>query len=403
VNVVLLGAGGGMGAMAARHLSRTPGIDRLVCSDTTTDAASRTLAQLGGGAVDVQVKAVDILDPTALRHLLDDADLVLNCAGPFFRLGVPAVEAAIDTRTTYVDICDDPAPTAAMLALNDRARAAGVGAVIGMGASPGVSNLLAARAARHLDAVHVCYTAWPLDIPVPGSTHTATDEAVTVDGGPAAAAIHLMEQIAGRVAVVEGGEMTSQPPLRPVHLQYPGRALGTGYVVGHPEPLTLQRSLGLTGSSACLMLLQPTTLAFLRGLQRDLDRGRLDHHTAASAIARPAALRSLRAWFGSRGVADHGGLPEFFVLLTGTKDGVPTSVGCHLAAAPQGMDGITAIPAVLAIRQLLERPIAPGVHAPEAVIDPDQLLHDLLPHCEPAVGSVDELAPLAISPRPRSA
>ena len=400
MKVVLLGAGGGMGAMAARHLALTPGVDQLVLTDTSVDIASRSLADLRDRSPDVSAAAIDILDPTALRNVLTEADLVLNCAGPFFRLGVPALEAAIDTRTTYVDICDDPAPTVAMLALDQRARSAGVGAVIGMGASPGLSNLLAVRAARHLDTVDDCYTAWPLDLPAPGSTHTAADEVMTSDGRPAAAVIHLMEQIAGTVDVIEAGTMAKRPPLSPVELHYPGRSAGTAYVVGHPEPLTLRDSLGLTGDGACLMMLQPTTLAFLRLIQHDLDRGRLDHHAAAVALAKPPTWKSIRSWFDGRRVAGHGGLPEFFVLLTGTNDGQAMSVGCHLTSAPLGMDGITAIPAVLAVRQLLERKLLSGVHPPERVIDPDALLQDLLPHCEPPVTSVDELAPVTTSTSP---
>jgi hypothetical protein len=167
----------------------------------------------------------------------------------------------------------------------------------------------------------------------------------------------------------------------------------------------LRDSLGLTGDSACLMMMQPTTLAFLRLIQRDLDRGRLDHHAAAVALAKPPTWKSIRASLDGRRIAGHGGLPEFFVLLTGTKDGQAMSVGCHLTSAPLGMDGITAIPAVLAVRQLLAREIPSGVHPPERVIDPDTLLHDLLPHCEPSVASVDELAPVTttISPPPTDA
>jgi saccharopine dehydrogenase-like NADP-dependent oxidoreductase len=398
MHVVLLGAGGGMGRMAARHLARTPGIDRLVLSDARHEAAQAVRAGLDtrSTGVTVDVAGVDILDGAALRARFHDADVVLNCAGPFFRLGVPVLEAAIETGTAYIDICDDPAPTRAMLALDARAREAGVSAVIGMGASPGLSNLLARRAARHLDVVESCFTAWPLDLPAPGSTDVATDDVVAPDGRPTAAAIHLMEQISGVVDVVDAGQLVERAPLRPVMLDYPGRGSGTGYVVGHPEPITLHTSLALTGDGACLMLVRPASLAYLREIQRDLDRGRLDHHAAALALVRPTAGRSVRAAFGARGVAGAGALPSFFVHLTGTKDGARVEVGCHLTSAPTGMDGITAIPAVLALRQMLDQPLAPGVHAPEQVIDPDRLLLDLLPHCTPSVETVDDLAPVAV-------
>lgn len=402
MKVVLLGAGGGMGRMAARHLALTPGVDQLVLSDVDIAAAAVTHSTLDAPSIDVRVESHDILEPTSLRKALHDADVVVNCAGPFFTLGVPALETAIETGTTYVDICDDPAPTTAMLTLDERARQAGVGAVIGMGASPWVSNLLALRASRHLDLIEYCYTAWPLDTPSPGSTTDAPDEIVDADGRPAAAVIHLMEQISGVVDVVEGGRLVERSPLEPVELHFPGRTPGTGYIVGHPEPVTLRDSLGLTGRSACVMLLRPTTVAYLRRLRSDLDTGRLDHRGAADALVKPTAVRSVRALLDGRGIAGHGGLPEFFVLLRGTKDGSAVTVGCHLTSAPPGMDAVTAIPAVLAVRQLIDRALPPGVHAPERVIDPDRLLVDLLPHCQPSVDSLDELAPVTVAACERS-
>lgn len=38
-----------------------------------------------------------------LRHLLDGADVVINCAGPFTLAGDALARTAIDTRTHYVD------------------------------------------------------------------------------------------------------------------------------------------------------------------------------------------------------------------------------------------------------------------------------------------------------------
>ncbi|GAA5108266.1 hypothetical protein [Haloechinothrix salitolerans] len=70
------------------------------------------------------------------------------------------LSAAIATTTNYLDICDDWEPTLQMLELDGAARAAGVTAVIGMGASPGSSNLLALLAMNQCDTVDRVYTAW---------------------------------------------------------------------------------------------------------------------------------------------------------------------------------------------------------------------------------------------------
>jgi hypothetical protein len=81
-------------------------------------------------------------------------------------------------------------------------------------------------------------------------------------------------------------------------------------------------------------------------------------------------------------------------------------VGCHVTSLPRGMDGCTSVPAALAARQLLARPLAPGVHSPERVIDGERLLGELLPFCNRPVASVDALAPVVVahdSPAARSA
>ena len=46
-----------------------------------------------------------------------------------------ANRAAIDARRNYIDVCDDPVPTLDMLAHDREAKAAGVTALIGLGAS----------------------------------------------------------------------------------------------------------------------------------------------------------------------------------------------------------------------------------------------------------------------------
>lgn len=176
-----------MGSTAARHLSNLGGIDEIVLADKNLAAVQRVAAAIAAPRSSVLPREVDLLDPTVMRPLLESTEIVLNCAGPFFRLAVPALLDAITTGTTYVDICDDPEPTAQMLALHETARSAGVCAVIGMGASPGLSNLLAVRAAKQPDTVEDCFTAWPLDVRRPGQTTAPVEETPTVDGRPSAA------------------------------------------------------------------------------------------------------------------------------------------------------------------------------------------------------------------------
>lgn len=393
---IVLGGAGGMGATACRQLAAPGGADELIVADRDAERAAAVAAGLAGAPARVTSRAVDLADGAATRALLAGADLVLNCAGPFFRLGVPALEAALDAGVPYVDLCDDPEPTLAMLALDERARRAGVFAVVGMGASPGVSNLLAARAARRLERVDDCFTVWPLDGAAPPGSPPLLDRAAAgARRPPPAAAVHLMEQISGRIRVVEGGALVARPPLAAVALDPPGFGPGTGYTVGHPEPLTLHGSLGIRGRAANLMLLRPATAAYLRAVRRELDRGATSREAAAAEVLAPRPGRALLAALRGLALAGPGALPPFFALLEGERDGRRLRVGCHVTTLPPGMDGATAIPAALAAVCLHRAPPPPGVHPPERALDADAFLARLAPLCPGASPDADALAPVA--------
>ena len=74
------------------------------------------------------------------------------------------LDAAIDTKTTYLDICDDADVTLPMLERAERARAAGVTAVIGMGSSPGTTNILIRAAVDYLGPVQDVEISWTCDV-----------------------------------------------------------------------------------------------------------------------------------------------------------------------------------------------------------------------------------------------
>lgn len=382
MKIMALGGAGEMGRAAAGVAAGLPGVGGLTIADLHSQRAAEVAASLQpASSVEIDALQVDVTRGDELRRALRAVDLVLNTTGPFYRLGVPVLEAAIDAGTHYLDICDDWEPTLEMLALHERAVDAGIVAVVGMGASPGLSNLLARLAARELDEVDDLYTAWPVD--VPGG---AEDEVVRgPDGRPTAAAVHWMLQISGTIRLLRGGRPVDEPPLQPVPLHFPGEGEGTAYTVGHPEPLTLAGSLRVRGASANLMVITPGAVAFLDGLRKDIDRGRLSLEQAAASAADPGIARTLKAGLQSRRWPGPGQLPSFFALATGTRDGERTTVSARLTSALHGMASWTGIPLALAARQLLTGTLSePGVHPPERVVDPDALFADLAPYCDPA-------------------
>ena len=87
-------------------------------------------------------------------------DIVINTIGPFYKFGNIILKAAIQAKKPYVDICDDWKPTLEMLDLKDDAIDGGITAIIGMGSSPGISNLMSVLACSEFDMVDEIITAW---------------------------------------------------------------------------------------------------------------------------------------------------------------------------------------------------------------------------------------------------
>ncbi|MFF8919232.1 saccharopine dehydrogenase family protein [Streptomyces sp. NPDC015032] len=382
MRILALGGPGAMGAVAVRVAAGLPGITEMVVADRNLEAA-RALVRRLAGTSDVPMRAleVDVTDGTALRAALEGADVVLNTVGPYYRFGMSVLRASIATGTHYLDICDDWEPTLQMLDLDEEARAAGVCAVVGMGASPGVSNLLAALAVRQLDVVQDLYTAWPVNV---SGSDGGDEQLAAPDGRPSAAAVHWMEQISGEVAVVSGGQIVHRRPLLPVTLSVSTRHSGTAYTVGHPEPVTLHRSFRPAGEAASLMVITPGTMAYLDILRRDIDAGKLTNETAATDLAKPSASRALRATAGAVRLKGPGSLPPFFAAATGTRQGRRVTALARLADTPgasaliNDMAEATGIPLALGLAQLLDGTAGhPGVHPPETVIDAERFFLDL--------------------------
>ncbi|MFX5351239.1 saccharopine dehydrogenase NADP-binding domain-containing protein, partial [Acinetobacter baumannii] len=87
------------------------GVDEIVIADRDRAAADRLCRQLADAPVAVRAARVDVTDDAALRNALESADLVVNTVGPYYRFGLPVLQAAIATGTHYIDICDDWEPT----------------------------------------------------------------------------------------------------------------------------------------------------------------------------------------------------------------------------------------------------------------------------------------------------
>ncbi|TYH62776.1 hypothetical protein ES332_D07G143000v1 [Gossypium tomentosum] len=89
---------------------------------------------------------VNINNKDSLEAALSDVDLVVHAAGPFQQSQKCTVlEAAIETQTAYLDVCDDTNYAFRAKSFKDRAVDANISAITTGGIYPGVSNVTAAE------------------------------------------------------------------------------------------------------------------------------------------------------------------------------------------------------------------------------------------------------------------
>ncbi|MFB7877585.1 saccharopine dehydrogenase family protein [Nocardia sp. NPDC056064] len=370
MRVLALGGAGEMGRVAARVLHGDSRVTALTIADRDEAAAGAFAAELG-----VEALGLDVTDGPALDAALRAADLVVNTVGPYFRFGPPILAAAIAAGCDYIDICDDPQPTIEMLELDARAKAAGVTALLGMGASPGVANLLAVRAGAELDRVDSLVTGWNI--------HSAHTEPTTT--GPTAAVVHGMRQISGDIPVTRDGARTERPALERFRLDYPGLGTGEGRSFGHPEAVTLPLAFPGLRAATSVVVGDRTTTTALQALRWAIDRRLLTLDRAARLAARaehllPADPATLVA---------AGGLPPLFAIATGLRHDSPATVATALSQVPGlSMAENTGVPLAVGALLLAEEP-RPGVHAPETLLDPDRFFAAFARHC---IGAPDPAA-----------
>ncbi|WP_116198589.1 saccharopine dehydrogenase family protein [Amycolatopsis circi] len=352
--ILVTGGAGEMAKYACRALADSDEVGLVLVSDRDFDRAKAVAAELGPKA---EALALDISDSEALGKALADVDVVLNCAGPFYRFGREVLSAAIAAQTHYLDICDDWEPTIDMLELDDAARAAGITAIIGMGSSPGTSNLLAMLCMTELDQVDKVYTAWSIGGIKPDPPERK--------GKPNAARDHWIHNCTEPIKVRRGGALADTYALDEIKLAYPGVGEHSVWVCGHPEPMTLPKVRPEIQESYNVMVARRGLMEALKAIQGRVKAGELDVPAAGVALTETPGINGPAA--GER--------PPFaglFAVAEGVKNGVATRVGATPVVLPNAnMGEFTGYPLAVATVMLCRGQVSElGVHGPEGAVDP---------------------------------
>ena len=227
MRAVIIGGVGGMGQGVARDLIKQEQVTHVILADLYPDP-ERLSKKLRGNKKTTLIK-MDINDHDVMVTAFKEVDVVINCAGPFYKTAVPVAKAAVEAKVNYIDICDDYEGTQILFNsdIDKMAKEADITVLTGMGSDPGTNNILVKWYADKLDSVDDIYLYWVVSIAELAGA--AWDHSLHMTLGK------IPQYIDGKLVHVEGGtEATAEQFLDP---------LGTCHVryVGHPQPLTLPR------------------------------------------------------------------------------------------------------------------------------------------------------------------
>ncbi len=342
LRVAVLGGGGTIAPAIVRDLAEGGFAERIDVLDINEQAATEVAEQWGKGKA--HARRVDA--NADLAQALDGAHVLINSAS--YRINLKAMRACLDAGCHYLDLGGLYWMTAKQMELDSEFAEAGLLAILGIGGSPGKTNVMAAYAVRELgsrpDAIHVYAAGRDLDPPPgfssPYSVQTLVDELtlapiVIENGSP-----REIEPMS------DGGEYEFPEPI--------GRE-STIYTL-HSELSTFDDSFGCREASFRLSL-APQLLERVRHLSAAPPE---EVRQAANMAHRPSAST----------VSVH--------VVEATAGDKQTRVTCVTRPMTDwGLGGgivSTAAPSVAAVELLVAQSIqGSGVMPPERCIDPDDL------------------------------
>jgi saccharopine dehydrogenase (NAD+, L-lysine-forming) len=149
MRIMVLGGVGWIGSIITRILAEHPETTEVVIGDVDIAGAEALIAKIGVDKLTVQY--VDVTDHDGLVAAMKGFDCIANAC--WYEMALRVSRASIDARIDMVDLGGMAELTKDQLALHDEAIAAGVINVIGIGETPGISNLFARWGADRMDTV----------------------------------------------------------------------------------------------------------------------------------------------------------------------------------------------------------------------------------------------------------
>ena len=358
---LVLGGAGDMGSSVVDDLASN-GVENLIVGDINEKSVVKTISRLKKKGVKAKGIKVDVNEKKELSGAIQEADIIVNTVGPFYKFETKILDVVKDFDIGYVDICDDFDVTSDVFKKIDTGSIKSR-IVVGMGWTPGITNVCARDGYNNMDKVTEINIAWA------GSAADAAGKAVIE---------HAFHVVTGDVPMFIEGK-TRMVPARQFHreIEFPDpiNRVDT-YYTGHPEPITIP--------------------IFLKGVETVTVRGTLIpdwQNSLVSQFADIGLTENRLVEVGGRKVSSRdflvsfvhdtldqfksGGVDKsgFWVEVKGKKNGKRVTI--HYTGADR-MKRLTGIPAAIGAKFLSEsNKVKRGIYAPEGAIDPSFFFNEL--------------------------
>lgn len=358
MRALVLGGAGGMGQGVARDLIKQQQITDVVLGDWYPDP--ERLAPKLRDSDKVNLIKMDVNDHGGMVHAFKEIDVVINCAGPFYKTAVPVARAAVEAKVNYIDICDDYEGTEILFSseIDKMAREAGITVLTGMGSDPGTNNVLVKWYADRLDSVEEIYLYWVVSIAELAGA--AWDHSLHMTLG------QVPQYLNGELVHVEGGTgevaVAFLEPLGTCTMRY----------VGHPQPLTIPKYIKGIKNVIIKGALIPLWVDELIKQQKDTGFLGTEPIAVKGNTITPYDL-ALKLWENIPEGRDNGPQASGLkVIVKGQRDGKQVTYTADMVGRMAPGTGLPASIAALmmAAGEVTEK----GVVAPEGCIDPEKFL-----------------------------
>lgn len=378
MKVIALGGHGHYGRYIARDLATRDIVTEIVIAGRSLERAAKFARELGAKA---SAEQIDLSDESSIPDFMENADLVVNTTGPDHQMVIPALRLAIAANSHYCDLNISWQATEQALAMTDEARRAGITAITGIGAFPGLFSMLAMHGVEQMDSVDAVRLGYCMSVQAFfGDPVEGVDSGYAGKQGLESGLTAVLYGFLGAIKQFSGGEYVDVEAMSgPFKLPLVGGGAIEVYRQGSPEPVTLPQSIpGVQEVTMGAGLYPPQVNELIKHHLRNTNAENLDE--AVTAIWHDLCKDPERWTAIDRDDVTKGES----VVVEGMKDG--RRVRCLVepnwnreafAADPSG-DVVTGGPTLVAALKLLTGEFAKrGVFPPEQCFLPEPFFEEL--------------------------